>query len=79
MPRVQGGQDVWTNVVTACRRCNHRKGGNTPEQAHMSLLAIPFTPNQYEWMYLANRNILGDQMDYLKTRFSGRRSWPIAA
>ena len=32
-PLSQGGRDVWTNVVTACRRCNNHKGGRTPEQA----------------------------------------------
>ncbi len=41
IPRVQGGRDKWTNVVAACARCNHRKGGQTPEQAGMELLAIP--------------------------------------
>lgn len=75
IPRVLGGTDRWTNVVSACRRCNQRKGGRTPEQAAMSLLAIPFKPNKYEWMYLANRSIRGDQMDYLKARFTGKRSW----
>jgi hypothetical protein len=74
-PRVMGGDDSWTNVVAACRRCNQHKGGRTPEQAGMDLLAIPFTPNRFEWMYLANRTIRGDQMEYLQARFSGKRSW----
>lgn len=78
-PKVQGGRDHWTNVVAACRRCNQQKGGMTPEQANMPLLAIPFVPNAFEFMYLANRQILGDQMDYLKARFSGRRAWLSAA
>lgn len=78
VPRVQGGSDCWTNVVTACRRCNQRKGGRTPEQAHMPLLAIPFEPNLFEWMYLANRHIRGDQMEYLQGRFSKKRRWLAA-
>ncbi|MCX4027029.1 HNH endonuclease [Endozoicomonas sp. SM1973] len=77
-PRVQGGADVWTNVVAACQRCNGYKGGRTPEQAGMQLLAIPFEPNIFEFMYLANRNILGDQMGYLSARFTGQRSWAAA-
>jgi hypothetical protein len=75
LPRVQGGRDNWTNVVAACQRCNHRKGGRTPEQAGMELLAIPFEPNVFEFMYLANRQIRGDQMEYLQARFSGQRAW----
>lgn len=78
VPRVQNGQDCWTNVVAACSRCNHRKGGRTPEQAGMELLAIPFEPNLFEFMYLANRQIRGDQMEYLQARFSGQRCWEAA-
>ena len=79
IPRVQGGADVWTNVVAACQRCNHHKAGRTPEQAGMELLAVPFTPNTFEAMYMANRRILGDQMEYLQARFSGQRDWKCAA
>lgn len=75
VPRVQGGLDQWTNVVTACRGCNQHKGGRTPEQAGMPLLAVPFKPNVFEFMYLANRHIRGDQMEYLRRRFSGQRDW----
>lgn len=77
-PRVQGGEDVWTNVISACARCNHHKGGRTPEQAGMELLAIPFEPNVFEFMYLANRHIRGDQMQYLQARFTGQRCWQAA-
>ncbi|MEF3276007.1 MAG: HNH endonuclease [Chloroflexus sp.] len=44
IPRSQGGQTTWDNVVTACRDCNHRKGGRTPEQANMTLLSTPRQP-----------------------------------
>jgi len=49
-----------------------------PEQANMELLAIPFEPNVFEFMYLANRQIRGDQMQYLKARFTGQRCWEAA-
>ena len=35
IPRSRGGQDKWTNVATACGRCNHAKGARTPEEANM--------------------------------------------
>ena len=69
-PLSRGGIDVWTNVVTSCRRCNNRKADRTPEQANMELLAIPFVPNQYEFLYLSNHNVLADQMEFLSARFS---------
>lgn len=37
VPRCQGGLDNSDNLVVACRSCNSRKGGRTPEQAGMVL------------------------------------------
>ena len=64
-----GGQDVWKNVVSACRSCNNAKAGCTPEEAKMQLLAIPFTPTHAEYVYLQARKILADQMEFLRTHF----------
>ncbi len=44
LPRHRGGKHVWENVVSACRRCNHRKGGKSLEMARMRLLSRPFQP-----------------------------------
>jgi hypothetical protein len=68
-PLSLGGTDGWTNVVTACRRCNNHKGGRTPEQANMQLVAVPFTPTYAEYIYLKGRRVLADQMQYLLTHF----------
>lgn len=43
-PRHRGGQHIWENVVTACKSCNHRKGGRTVPEAHMTLRRPPFRP-----------------------------------
>jgi hypothetical protein len=76
-PLSQGGGDVWSNVATACRRCNNHKGGRTPEQAGMELIAIPFTPTYAEYIYLKGRRVLADQMKYLLAHIS--RSSPLHA
>jgi 5-methylcytosine-specific restriction endonuclease McrA len=68
-PLSRGGRDVWTNVVTACRRCNNHKGGRKPEEAGMQLVAVPFTPTYAEYIYLKGRRVLADQMEYLLTHF----------
>jgi len=44
IPRHMGGSHTWENLVSACRACNHRKGGKTPEQARMHLRRQPFEP-----------------------------------
>ena len=68
-PLSQGGRDLWSNVVSACKRCNNHKAGRTPEQAGMQLLAIPFTPTHAEYVYLQGRRVLSDQMEFLKAHF----------
>jgi len=45
-PRSMGGTTTWTNLVCACVRCNVRKGGRTPEQAHMHLVRAPVKPRR---------------------------------
>lgn len=69
VPLSQGGQDVWKNVVTACKRCNNRKAGRTPERAGMELLAVPFIPTHAEYIYLQGKRVLADQMEFLLAHF----------
>jgi 5-methylcytosine-specific restriction endonuclease McrA len=65
VPLSRGGRDHWENVVTACIGCNVKKGGRTPSQANMPLLAVPYRPSWVEHLILSNRNILADQMEFL--------------
>lgn len=45
LPRSRGGRHEWTNVTTACRECNQRKGSRTPEEAQMPLRRGPRVPS----------------------------------
>lgn len=69
-PLSKGGRDIWSNVVTACRRCNTHKGDSLLDNISMKLLAVPYVPNVAEYLVLRNRKILGDQMAFLKMQFS---------
>jgi 5-methylcytosine-specific restriction endonuclease McrA len=44
IPRSKGGAHTWENLVTACRSCNHRKGGKLVNEARMKLMQTPFEP-----------------------------------
>ena len=72
VPLSKGGRDQWENVVSACFHCNSRKGGRTPQQASMPLLAVPYRPSWIEHLILSNRNILADQMAFLKSHLPKR-------
>ncbi|MDE3095988.1 MAG: HNH endonuclease [Chloroflexota bacterium] len=53
VPRHRGGRHTWDNLVTACKTCNHRKAGHTPQEAKMALLKQPHQPhvNNYYVVY----------------------------
>lgn len=46
VPRSQGGQSTWENIVCACVACNVRKGGRTPKEASMALIRKPEKPKR---------------------------------
>ena len=45
IPRSKGGRSTWTNLATACHRCNVKKGDKLSEQVGMRLKTKPFKPS----------------------------------
>lgn len=45
VPRAKGGGDTWLNLVTACKKCNAKKGDYSPEDADMALRKKPYKPS----------------------------------
>ncbi|WP_439488285.1 HNH endonuclease [Algoriphagus sp.] len=45
VPRSKGGKSSWTNLTTACHRCNVVKGDKSPEESGMVLQTQPFKPS----------------------------------
>ncbi|XP_056691363.1 uncharacterized protein [Spinacia oleracea] len=41
VPISRGGKWEWENLVTACTKCNSKKGHKTLEEANMSLVKVP--------------------------------------
>jgi 5-methylcytosine-specific restriction endonuclease McrA len=56
LPRHMGGTQAWSNVVTACSACNHRKGGRTLQEASMKPLRSPKEPPNSA-MYIFGRHL----------------------
>ena len=52
LPRSRGGETVWQNLVTACSRCNSRKGDRTPEEAGLKLKRQPSRPSLLTFLQL---------------------------
>jgi hypothetical protein len=75
VPVSRGGRHEWTNVVTACRSCNTRKGNRQPEEAGMPLLYVPYAVCRNEGFILSNRRILADQMAFLQASLPRYSRW----
>jgi hypothetical protein len=52
-PKSKGGGMTWTNLISACQKCNNKKDNRTPEEAHMPLLFKPYVPTRAELRGLA--------------------------
>jgi hypothetical protein len=65
-PVSKGGKNIWTNVVTACKSCNHVKADSLLKDVDMELIYVPYVPTHAERLIMQNRNVLFNQMDYLK-------------
>lgn len=73
MPRSRGGGMDWENIVSACVRCNVRKGGRTPAEAGMKLIKAPVRPRSSPALgiKLANRKYESWKM------FLDEASWTV--
>jgi 5-methylcytosine-specific restriction endonuclease McrA len=45
IPRSRGGGASWENLITACMRCNVKKGSRTPKEANLYLPHQPRRPH----------------------------------
>lgn len=54
VPRHMGGGMSWTNIVTACRSCNARKGGRKLAETRLRLQRPPFRPR---WKPLSAQSV----------------------
>lgn len=66
-PRSRGGKATWTNLVTACNRCNTRKGDRTPEEAGLHLNQVPKKPTLVAFLRLHASQLEQSWANYLKT------------
>ncbi|MEE8363446.1 MAG: HNH endonuclease [Dehalococcoidia bacterium] len=65
IPRSRGGKHTWTNVVSACNSCNHRKAGRTPAEARMTLGREPRPPRPNPYAFFHVERLLEPWRPYL--------------
>lgn len=68
VPKARGGRNTWINCISSCFFCNQKKRDQTPEEAGMALLFVPYVPSRFESLILEGRRILADQKEFLAAR-----------
>ncbi len=62
IPRSKGGPHTWENLVSACKTCNHRKGGKSLSETRMHLARPPREPRSNIY-YMVHRFLEHGPMD----------------
>jgi 5-methylcytosine-specific restriction endonuclease McrA len=65
IPISRGGNNEWTNVVTACSPCNTRKSNHLPEEIGMHPLTRPLEPH-FVHLSWAVRKLTPTQARYIR-------------
>lgn len=65
IPLSRGGENTWTNVVTACSACNTRKANHLPNEIGMRLLHDPVEPH-FVHLSWAVRKLTPIQAKYIR-------------
>lgn len=55
VPKSKGGPHAWDNLVSACKPCNHRKGGKSLGEARMRLNQTPAEPRAGQYYTIERR------------------------
>lgn len=57
IPKSKGGKTTWKNIVTACKKCNAKKGDGNPKEAGLTLKREPYRPSPFMFLADVNGNI----------------------
>jgi 5-methylcytosine-specific restriction endonuclease McrA len=79
VPRSRGGQHIWENVVSCCRRCNHAKADRGLVELGWRLHRTPHAPTGPAWRVLGTGRMHPVWRSYLQMPSFEDRSEPASA
>ncbi|WP_258103368.1 HNH endonuclease [Marinoscillum sp. MHG1-6] len=68
IPRSKGGKSTWSNLVTACKHCNSKKGDFSPEEMGMTLRQKPSRPTYLTFIKQAFKDLREDWKPFLERK-----------
>jgi len=81
IPKSRNGPHTWENLASACKSCNHRKGGKTLHEARMQLTREPFRPRAGTYYTIQRKlhHILQDEWNKFVPGFEPLNSYSSLA
>jgi len=70
IPKSKGGKSSWTNLVTACKRCNSHKGDYAPEEVGLKLKSKPIRPSYVMFLRASSKYLNDDWIPFLEHKAS---------
>ncbi len=65
VPRSKGGKSTWSNLITACKTCNAKKGDFTPHDAGLVLNGNPYKPSYIMFIRDFSGFVMAEWMPFL--------------
>ncbi len=70
IPKSKGGKSTWTNLVTACKKCNAKKGDYSLDQVGLKLANQPIKPSYVMFLRESNNDLQNEWLPYLNPKKS---------
>ncbi len=68
IPRSKGGKSTWTNLVTACKKCNSKKSDYPLDKVGMKLVKAPVKPSYVTFLRMNTGMDREDWTPYLNPK-----------
>ncbi len=70
IPKSKGGKSTWTNLATACQKCNAKKGDYSLEEVGLKLMNQPMKPSYVMFLRESNGRVQNEWLPYLNPKKS---------
>lgn len=68
IPRSKGGKSTWTNLVTACKKCNAKKSNFSIEKVGLKLANYPVKPTYVSFLRISHGKLREDWKPFLNSK-----------
>lgn len=73
IPRSRGGHSDWLNCVSACSKCNRKKGNRMLDEVQMKLVRSPFKPEGNNALFFSLHSLKKSWENFIASEIGSRK------